>query len=663
MKDYPGLKLFWLVLVAGGVFVSPAIVRADSLGQQVRFFIDSSYDSTNRTSLTATLRATGDFVYFYVEDEYFEGLSGTYKNGVREALEDLAKEFDTVIYPKERAVYGSEWTPGIDNDVRITVLVTKLASNAGGYFNTYDEFPRSQFSNSNQREMVYLNAVNILDPKNKALLAHEFQHLISFYQKTVHYGLEEDVWLNEARSEYASTLCGYDNVYAQSYLSARVNTFLDFPTDPLMEWKNNVSDYGVANLFIHYLVDHYGKDILTKMTTSDKVGIDSINSALAALGHSETFSDIFADWSVANYLNDCSVGTGQYCYLNQNLKQSWIKVDYSASYGGFPNLIISRSSSAKDWSPHWYRFAQGAPTQTGNDTLKLEFDSSDEQANWRVPYIVTDSKNKSAVYSIPLENKKGVAYIPNFSSQGKTVTIVPFNQYQTADFHSNEPLVSFYFTASSVSVSSPVINSISPVSGPIGGGTKVIVSGDNFGNIKQVSFDGIDIAGFIIEDDKTISFITPAHAAGSVNIVLTDDQGEKTILVNAFNYHSGAGNPSANYPDGALLRAQGGYKVYIINGDYKRWIQTAELFNRYGHLDWEDIIDVEPGVLAQYQESWLIRAAGDSRVYEVNADGTKHWLNMTAEQFSQTGRQWDMVYIVNAWERDYYRTGANVMFK
>ncbi|PIW74648.1 MAG: hypothetical protein CO003_01630, partial [Candidatus Portnoybacteria bacterium CG_4_8_14_3_um_filter_44_15] len=266
MKDYPGLKLFWLVLVAGGVFVSPAIVRADSLGQQVRFFIDSSYDSTNRTSLTATLRATGDFVYFYVEDEYFEGLSGTYKNGVREALEDLAKEFDTVIYPKERAVYGSEWTPGIDNDVRITVLVTKLASNAGGYFNTYDEFPRSQFSNSNQREMVYLNAVNILDPKNKALLAHEFQHLISFYQKTVHYGLEEDVWLNEARSEYASTLCGYDNVYAQSYLSARVNTFLDFPTDPLMEWKNNVSDYGVANLFIHYLVDHYGKDILTKMT-------------------------------------------------------------------------------------------------------------------------------------------------------------------------------------------------------------------------------------------------------------------------------------------------------------------------------------------------------------------------------------------------------------
>ncbi|MBU1137132.1 IPT/TIG domain-containing protein [Patescibacteria group bacterium] len=662
MKDYPSLKLFLMVLITGGIFIFPTAARADSLGQQVKFFVDSSYDSANRSTLTATLRAMGNFVYFYVEDEYFENLNGTYKNGVRETLEDLAKEFDTVIYPKERATFGSEWSPGIDNDVKITVLVTKLVNTAGGYFNAYDEFPRTQFSNSNQREMIYLNAVNIINSKNKALLAHEFQHLISFYQKTVRYGLEEDVWLNEARSEYAPTLCGYDDVYSQSYLADRVNTFLDYPTDPLAEWKNNLADYGAINLFIHYLVDHYGKNVLTQMTTSDKVGIESINYALGISGYSKVFSDIFADWSVANYLNDCSIGTGEYCYLSKNLEQSWIKVDYSSSYSGFPNLIISRSSSAKDWSPRWYRFDQGIPAQTDNDTLKLEFDSSDNRANFRVLYIVTDSKNKSAVYSIPLENGKGVAYIPNFSSQGKTTTIVPFNQYQTANFNSNGPSVSFYFTASSVSVSSPMINSVSPVSGPVEGGTKAIVSGDNFTNIKQVSFAGIDIGNFIIEDEKTISFITPAHAAGSANIVLTDDRGEKTILVNAFNYQ-GSGIPSGIYPDGSLLRAKGGYMVYIVNGNYKRWIQTAELFNRYGHLKWEDIIDVDQSVLNQYQESWLIRADGDKRVYELNADGTKHWLNMTAEQFVQTGHQWNMVYIVNAWERDYYRTGANVMFQ
>ena len=663
MKSRLSSKLYFLILIAGGIFISPAIVHADLLGQQTRFFVDSTYDSANRSSLTATLRAAGDFVYFYVEDEYFEGLSGTYKNGVREAIEDLAEEFDTVIYPKERAVFGSEWTPGIDNDFKITVLVTKLANTAGGYFNTYDEFYRTQFPSSNQREMVYLNAVNILSPKNKALLAHEFQHLISFYQKTVRFGLEEDVWLNEARSEYAPTLCGYNDNYAQSYLADRVGTFLDEPTDPLAEWKNNLSDYGVVNLFTHYLVAHYGKDILTAMTVNDQVGIDSVNYALAALGYAETFSDIFADWSVANYLNDCAVGTGQYCYPDKNLQQPWLKVDYSASYGGFPNLIISRSSAAKDWSPRWYRFAQGTPVSTDNDTLKLEFDSSDNQADWRAPYIVTDAKNKSVVYSLSLENNKGIAYIPNFSSQGKTVTIIPFNQRQTADFSSDEPMISFYFTASSVSVSSPSISSVLPDSGPIEGGTRVTVSGANFGKIKRVSFDGIDIADFIIENDETIAFITPERAAGSVNIVLTDAQGERTILVNAFNYQNASGNPVGSYSDGALLRAEGGYKVYIINGNYKRWIQTAELFNHYGHLKWEDIIDVESSVLNQYQESWLIRADSDRRVYEINADGTKHWLNMTAEQFAATGRLWEMVYLVNAWERDYYRLGANVMFR
>jgi len=35
---------------------------------------------------------------------------------------------------------------------------------------------------------------------------------------------------------------------------------------------------------------------------------------------------------------------------------------------------------------------------------------------------------------------------------------------------------------------------------------------------------------------------------------------------------------------------------------------------------------------------------------------------MTAEQFTQTGHKWDMVFIVNDWERDFYTTGVDVMF-
>ncbi|MFH1461256.1 MAG: hypothetical protein ABIF84_02450 [Patescibacteria group bacterium] len=579
------------ILICGGFFILSLPVQAASLGEEVNFFVDSGYDAAGRSQVKATLRAIGNNIYFYIDNQYYEKLNGTYKNGIREKSEDLANEFDRVIYPKLRSVFGSEWNPGIDNDRRITVLITELVGSAGGYINIYDAYSKSEMPTSNQREMIYLNAINIFDKSNKAYLAHEFQHLITLYQKTILYGQEEEVWLNEARSEYAPTLCGYDDVYTSSYLSSRVNTFLENPSDSLTEWKNKVADYGAANLFLHYLVDHYGIAILTRMMLNDKIGIASINQALADLGYSETFSDIFADWAVANYLNDCQIGSGgKYCYLNKNLTYSRLSIDYSASYSGFPNLIVSRSSLIKDWSAYWYRFRQGTVQTTDRDTLKLEFQALGDRVDFRIPYIVFSPNSQTTVQFISLKNQKGTAYIPNFTSLNKSVVLIPFNQYKKQGFGSSEPSASFSFTASSVTAAS------------------------------------------IVEQEK-----------------------EEEII-----------EPTINYPDGSLLRAQGDYRVYIIKTsgqrNYKRWIQTAEIFNHYDHLKWEDIIEVTAEELAQYQDSWLIRADGDPRVYELNADSTRHWLNMTAEQFTLTGHLWDMVYIVNKWERDYYQTGPDVKF-
>ena len=579
-------KGLFLLLILGGVFIYSASAQAAVLGEQVDFNVDSTYDSSSRSQVTATLRAIGDHIYFYVEDDYWNNLSGLYKNATREELETLADEFDNVIYPKERAVFGSEWNPGIDNDSRITVLITDLVNNAGGYINIYDEYLKSVISSSNEREMIYLNALVVLHSHNKSFLAHEFQHLITFYQKTILHGVEEDVWLNEARSEYAPTICGYDDVYRSSYLADRVDVFLEEPSDPLGEWTGKTHDYGVVALFMHYLVNHYGEDIITRMILSDKTGIDSVNEALISLGYNKSFTDIFTDWAITNYLNNCSIGKdNQYCYMN-DLTYQRLNVDYTASYSGFPNLIVSRSSSVKDWSPQWYRFRQGTAQQTENDTLKLEFIGSASNANFEVPYIVEQSGSKTVNF-ISLDNyQQGVAYIPNFTSLNKSVVMIPFTILKKNNFTSNDASSFFSFVASSVS----------------------------------------DIP--VIEEEE-------------------EEEEEE---------------PTLSCPEGSLLRAIGDYKVYIIKGKYKRWIQTAEIYNHYGHLTWDDIINVEASILAQYQEAWMIRADGDKKVYELNADGTKHWINMTAEQFVLTGHKWEMVYIVNDWERDFYKIGVDVMY-
>ena len=645
------------ILLAGGLFVFALGASAADLGEQVDFYVDSGYDAQGRSHLVATLKMIGEHVYFYVEDDYWNGLNGANKNGLREKLKELADEFDTVIYPKERAVFGSEWNPGIDGDKKITVLVSELTDNAGGYFNTGDGYPRSQIPASNEREMFYFNALSIFDTKAKSILAHEFQHLISFHQKTVLYGIEEEVWLNEARSEYAPTVCGYNDNYQGSYLAGRVDTFLDEPSDPLGEWKNNLADYGTVGLFFHYFAGHYGADAITRMMLNDKVGIDSINAALSDLGSSETFSDVFADWSVANYLNDCDVAPdNKYCYLNENLTYQRLNVDYSASYSGFPNLIVSRSSSFKDWSPYWYRFNQGTPQMTDRDTLKLEFEGSELRGDFRVPYIITDQNGESTVHSIYLNNQKGAAFIPNFSSLGKSVIMIPFNQYKKNGFSSSDFATAFSFTATSVVSAFPFINSVSPNSGLPSGGAEITVDGENLSLVERISFGGVEVSDFEIVNAQTISFILPPGSPGMASLVLFDDAGGETILTNAFKYLSPV------YADGSLIRAKGDYKVYIIMGGYKRWIQSAKVFDYYGHLNWESIIEVSSKELSGYQDSWLFRADGDKRVYEVNADGTKHWLDMTAEEFSITGRLWDMVYIINSLERDMYRTGVNVMY-
>src|SRR5438477_12498789 len=103
--------------------------------------------------------------------------------------------------------------------------------------------------------MLYMPIMQIDSPQLKVFLAHEFVHLIVFNQKDRLQGVSEEVWLSEARSDYASTILGYDNTYEGSNLQRRVSDFLGQPNNSLTEWQGTKYDYAVETLFIHYLAD------------------------------------------------------------------------------------------------------------------------------------------------------------------------------------------------------------------------------------------------------------------------------------------------------------------------------------------------------------------------------------------------------------------------
>ena len=431
-----------IILIAVLFLISPLATKADYLTQQVNFFIDKDYDLSKRNQLVATLQKVTEKLYFYIDDELWNSLNNQKRDEVIQNLTSLSLEFEKNIYPNLTSNFGSEWKPGIDKDEKITILIHPMIEGAGGYFNNGDEYPKLQVPTSNEREMVYLNSKYLGINLVKSFLAHEFMHLITFNQKEKIQGIEEEIWLNEARSEYAPTLLGYDDVFTDSNLQLRVHNFLNSPNDSLTEWKNRPADYGVLNLFTQYLLDHYGIDILIESLHSSKVGIPSINEALQKNGFKEDFSQIFTNWTIAVLVNDCNLGP-KYCYLNQNLKK--IKVVPQANF--LP--LYSESSlyilnDTKNWAGNWQKIIGG------KGDLTFEFDG-DDKIEFKVYYLVCNIQEVCEIQDLFLDKEqKGSFTLQNFNEDYSSVTIIPLIGSKLSGFEGAEPRYFFSWKASTV---------------------------------------------------------------------------------------------------------------------------------------------------------------------------------------------------------------------
>ena len=431
-------------------------VGAATVGESQNFYIQPDYDLKQRSEITATLVKFTPELYFYIDQDFWYALAYHQQNEIRSALDNLAKEFKEKIYPTLTSTFGSEWKPGIDKDERITVLFHPMAEKFGGYFNSGDEYPRIQVPNSNQREMVYLNSQYIKDEKIKPFLAHEFMHLIGFNQKEKEYNVSEEVWLNEARAEYVSTLLGYGNLSLGNPFRKRLEAFVENPNDPLCEWQNKEADYGVINVFIHYLVDHYGIKVLVDSLHSKKIGIESLSYALEKNGFKEDFSQVFTDWTVAILVNDCSLSE-KYCYKNENLKN--FQVTPSLNFlplSGKSSLVIT--STTKNWSGNWFKFVGG------RGDLEMRFIGSPENI-YKVPYLSKDFSGNQKVGFFELNSsQKGEILIPEFGAEIISVTVIPTLQTKTSDFSDRDTSIPFFLEASTIVTPAISISFEKPVS-------------------------------------------------------------------------------------------------------------------------------------------------------------------------------------------------------
>ena len=195
---------------------------------------------------------------------------------------------------------------------------------------------------SNERLMFFIDSPWLAKPEGPTwevtdrypssaidTLAHEYQHMIHFYQKPILRGAASERWLNEQSSEVAEDLIGdklmsrgpravaHDDPTAGEAGNggdrlSRYNLYNDIQ---VTSWDGLLANYSINYAFGAYLARNYGgAGLYGAIVQSDRSGVDAIEGALRELGHDASFADLLANWAAASVLSDSTAAAVPYRY-------------------------------------------------------------------------------------------------------------------------------------------------------------------------------------------------------------------------------------------------------------------------------------------------------------------------------------------------------------
>jgi len=107
----------------------------------------------------------------------------------------------------------------------------------------------------------------------------------------------------------------------------------------------------------------------------------------------------------------------------------------------------------------------------------------------------------------------------------------------------------------------PTVTGIGPSSGTANGGTPVTITGTRFLSGATVKLGGTTATNVTVTSSSTITATTPAHAAGTVDVVVTNTDGQSGTLSGGYTYTSSTGgsigfvqvNYKTSNPSGSTL--------------------------------------------------------------------------------------------------------------
>jgi hypothetical protein len=407
------------------------------VGEAKKFFA-INMQNNRQYSLNSSLYAVNDKAYVFVEDG---------NNVPLDKINNLLASFDG-IYGSLTKQFGQP-PNNINNDPRVYLLIMNIAGGALpngvrilGYFSPIDQFRNADIAKltnkrSNELNMLYIDSISLTSNRIdiKSVVAHELTHLIQWGKDP-----EESMWVDEGLAVYAESFLGYN-------VSDRISAFEKNPDISLRDWNNTVEDYGAAYLFFAYISERFGGvDTVAAIMKDNKQDTVGIERALAQLGKSITFTDIFSDWVIANYLDDPKIYDGKYGYstLDIKLNPSTVETQYP---------IIQKAGQVLPWS------AKYTELQKGN-TNQLKLTVFDDGQNYINACVISKS-GEGKVEILPVisvKDKSGNATVP---VEGLEVIMVVTSQPDPPDIKQDSAVYTYSAEIGTASISvTPLGNKI-----------------------------------------------------------------------------------------------------------------------------------------------------------------------------------------------------------
>jgi len=327
---------------------------------RVLYTSQTKRDSTNTTlrlkNYNVETKLGNKTLYIWVSDNaYGDGCPKS--RCVTQAMVDtLGDKFlktgeDNDIYDWVTNIYGEEWTSSahdkysklIGASDEIHILLTDIeeddSPNRGaiGYFSKKDNFKKTLLkAGSNEQIMFYIDSVmfanggaswstrSYIPSRAISTLAHEFGHMILFYQKAVMLTVnrsDTDEWLDEMLAVTTEDILdtklqqtGSRGVsYTDGSAGRAYNSLGKYPTfnanisSSLTNWRGEGYSYAQVSSLGAFLVRNYGgvkilHDIMHSSHTNKMAIVEAVNNASGGAG--KTFEDILAEWGVAVLLSD-----------------------------------------------------------------------------------------------------------------------------------------------------------------------------------------------------------------------------------------------------------------------------------------------------------------------------------------------------------------------